>query len=163
MSADGPRLRPLTSADVPALASIDADLFGVSAWSAAMIAEELRAPDRHYVGLECDGVLIGYAGIALAETSQIMTIGVLADHRRRGLGAVLLTNLLEAARGARAREIILEVRASDPVAQRLYERFGFRPVGVRPRYYQAEGADALVMRLPLIAPLGPIGSEVLDA
>ena len=134
--------------------------YGTEDETDASIAEELRAPARHYVGLEHGGVLAGYAGIALAQTSQIMTIGVLATHRRRGWGAALLTDLLDAARAARAHEVILEVRAADPVPQRLYRRFGFRPVGVRPRYYQAEGADALVMSLTLITPLGPIGSEV---
>lgn len=159
MTEEAPRLRPLSGADVPALAAIDAELFGPSAWSAGMIAEELAAPARHYVGLD-DGGLVGYAGIALGHTSQVMTIGVLGTHRRRGWGAALLSDLLAAARGVRAREVILEVRAGDPVPQHLYRRFGFRPVGVRPRYYQAEGADALVMSLTLIEPLGPIGSEV---
>ncbi|WP_370517492.1 ribosomal protein S18-alanine N-acetyltransferase [Pseudactinotalea sp. HY160] len=163
MTDDGGRLRPLTPADAGALAAIDEALFGPGAWTRAMIAEELTAPARHYAGIDTDGGLVGYAGIALAETSQIMTIGVLTGHQGRGWGARLLTDLIDAARAARSRDVILEVRANAPVPQRLYRRFGFTPIGVRPRYYRPEGVDAIVMRLPLRSSPGPIGSEVVDA
>jgi ribosomal protein S18 acetylase RimI-like enzyme len=50
-----------------------------------------------------------------------------------------------------ARRVFLEVRADNPIAQHLYTARGFRPVGRRPRYYQPDGVDAVVMRLDLEA------------
>ena len=59
--------------------------------------------------------------------------------------ARLLYELIETAIEMGARAVSLEVRVSNWSAQRLYTRFGFRPVGVRKGYYQETGEDALVM------------------
>ena len=53
--------------------------------------------------------------------------------------------LFSLARGRRAREATLEVRLSNLPARRLYEKYGFRPVGLRPRYYIDDNEDALIM------------------
>jgi len=64
-----------------------------------------------------------------------------------GLGKRLVRRLLQMARWAQAREIFLEVRTSNPVAYRLYQRLGFREIGRRKDYYPTHGGreDALVM------------------
>ncbi|HTG42464.1 MAG TPA: hypothetical protein VK697_12715, partial [Methylomirabilota bacterium] len=49
------------------------------------------------------------------------------------------------------RQATLEVRLSNKAARHLYEKFGFRPVGVRPRYYSDDGEDALIMTTEPIA------------
>src|SRR5699024_10212943 len=100
------------------------------------------------------------AGIALGETSQVMTIGVHPGHRRRGIGRMLMSDLLAAARAHGAREVILEVRVDAEAPQAMYRDFGFTPVGVRKNYYQSEGIDALVMHTRLTGRIGPVGSEV---
>src|SRR5699024_9134385 len=85
--------------------------------------------------------------------------------RREGNGSQMLTALLDKARRNEAESVCLEVRAQDDGAQRLYRRFGFVPLGIRPGYYQPEGADALVMQLPLTPPRrgpGPVGAEVIE-
>lgn len=64
-----------------------------------------------------------------------------------GLGARLLTDLLRAATAFECVEVLLEVRVDNTRAQKLYERFGFEPIGFRRGYYQPGNADALVMRL----------------
>jgi ribosomal protein S18 acetylase RimI-like enzyme len=76
----------------------------------------------------------------------VLTLGVATAEQGRGLGAALLRDLLDAAERAGAREVLLDVRADNPVAQRLYARHGFVPIGVRRRYYQPSGTDAVVMR-----------------
>jgi [ribosomal protein S18]-alanine N-acetyltransferase len=63
----------------------------------------------------------------------------------RGIGSALLTALLEEAAVRGCAEIFLDVRADNDRARRLYERFGFTAVGVRKRYYQPSGVDAIVM------------------
>ena len=54
--------------------------------------------------------------------------------------------LLEEARARHVDDVLLEVRADNPDAQRLYERHGFTAIAVRPRYYQPDNVDAIVMR-----------------
>ena len=56
-----------------------------------------------------------------------------------------MLELMELARDLGARVATLEVRLSNDAARQLYQRFGFRPVGVRPRYYSDNGEDALIM------------------
>jgi ribosomal-protein-alanine N-acetyltransferase len=104
-----------------------------------------------------DGTIVGYAGLAAAAgQADVQTIGVHPDRQGAGIGAALLTELLEEA-GRRASEaVFLEVRADNDQARRLYERFGFDRVGLRRRYYQPSGVDAIVMRRPL-AGRPPVG------
>jgi len=155
-----PDLRPMTPADVPEVAELEEVLFGRGRWRPSMFLSELRAPRRHYRVAEVGGVLAGYAGIALGESAQVMTIGVHPEHQRRGIGRVLFDDLLRAARAGGAREVVLEVRVDASVPQAMYASFGFTPLGVRKNYYQPEGIDALVMHKRLRRPLGPVGSEV---
>jgi ribosomal-protein-alanine N-acetyltransferase len=78
-----------------------------------------------------------------------MTIGVDPAHRRQGIATALMAVLIDGARDAGASSVLLEVRADDPGALALYEGLGFDRIGLRRRYYQRSGADALVLRLDL--------------
>ncbi|GAA0483930.1 ribosomal protein S18-alanine N-acetyltransferase [Streptomyces sp. NPDC046215] len=99
--------------------------------------------------------IVGYAGLAAIDgTGDVQTIAVAYDHWSTGLGARLLAELLATATAFECREVLLEVRVDNTRAQRLYERFGFEPVGVRRGYYQPGNVDALVMRLTKDADTG---------
>lgn len=156
------RLRPLLGTDLDRVMELEPLLFGAGAWSLGAYREELATEGRTYVAAvvaEAGGeLLVGYAGVAAGEEAQVMTVGVDAAHRRRGIGTLLLEALLEAARADGARSVLLEVRASDDGAQRLYARAGFVPIGRRRRYYVMEGEDAVVMRKDLRPSIGPVGA-----
>ena len=151
------RLRPLDIDDLDRVVELEFELFGAAAWSRDAYVEELGLPERYYVAADAAGQLIGYAGIAIAADAQVMTVGVAADHRRRGVGTLLVADLVERARAARSRYVFLEVRAGDAGAQQLYRRAGFAPIGTRRRYYQPDGEDAVVMRLQLRSGAEPLG------
>jgi ribosomal-protein-alanine N-acetyltransferase len=88
--------------------------------------------------------LLGYLICSrYADDWHIMNIAVDPSARRRGLGTALLEELF--ARTGRERAYTLEVRTTNGPAISLYERFGFRAAGVRKRYYQDTGEDALIM------------------
>ncbi|MFF0446308.1 ribosomal protein S18-alanine N-acetyltransferase [Streptomyces sp. NPDC004609] len=92
--------------------------------------------------------IVGYAGLAAAGgLGDVLTIAVAREHWGTGLGARLLTDLLRHATAFECEEVLLEVRVDNTRAQKLYERFGFEPIGFRRGYYQPGNVDALVMRL----------------
>jgi len=145
-------IRQMTVDDVPAALMVEHELFPEDAWSEAMLLSELadQPRTRHYVVAVADGEIVGYAGLAAAaDQADVQTIGVRTAFQGRGLGAALLTELLDEAVRRSCSAVFLEVRADNPRAQKLYEQFGFDVVGVRKRYYQPSGVDAIVMRLEL--------------
>ncbi|HEY2888657.1 MAG TPA: GNAT family N-acetyltransferase, partial [Candidatus Limnocylindrales bacterium] len=85
--------------------------------------------------------------------AHVTTFAIAPAWRRNHLGERLLVALLDIALDRRATEATLEVRLSNLPARRLYEKFGFRPVGIRPRYYSDNSEDALIMTTePLRSP-----------
>ncbi|WP_434993290.1 ribosomal protein S18-alanine N-acetyltransferase [Arthrobacter sp. Ld5] len=143
-------LRDLAFEDIEAIGRLENELFPTDAWPLEMFYTEFFQPDtRRYLVAEVDGDAVGYAGLMVIDTTaDIQTIGVLPRFEGRGIGRALLTELLHEARRRGADNVMLEVRADNPRAQALYERFGFRRIHTRKKYYR-DGVDAWVMRLGL--------------
>jgi ribosomal-protein-alanine N-acetyltransferase len=117
------------------------------AWSVTMFAAQLGLPGVLGLLDEAGGmVLIRVA----ADEAEILTIGVAPEARRSGLGERLLAAAAAAAQDSGAAKLFLEVSARNAPARALYAKAGFSQIGRRRRYY-ADGADALVMSLPLIS------------
>ncbi|MEP7016426.1 MAG: ribosomal protein S18-alanine N-acetyltransferase [Actinomycetota bacterium] len=154
MTDDGLVLREMTWRDVPALAGLELALFADDAWSEQTWWAELAArPRRCYVVGERAGVVVGYAGVdRRGEVADVMTIAVVPDAQGQGLGSLLMDRLIEAARGGGAEHLMLEVRADNIAAQRLYSKMGFVMLTVRRRYYQPGDVDAHIMRRHLGTP-----------
>jgi ribosomal-protein-alanine N-acetyltransferase len=116
-------------------------------WSAALFLQEMtRKSDRVYLVARWDGQVIGYGGIMLAPPeAHVTTIAVDPAWHRNHIGTRLMLGLIDAALARGARSVSLEVRKSNLGAQKMYECFGFRPVGVRRGYYVETGEDAIVM------------------
>ena len=145
-------LRQATPDDLDAIMALERASFPTDAWSAAMMREELASPHSHYLVDEEGGRLLGYAGLRAphgARDADIQTIAIAEAARGRGRGRGLLRALLAEASARRVHDVFLEVRADNPVAQALYVSEGFAEVGRRPRYYQPDDVDAVVMRLEL--------------
>lgn len=150
---DAPVLREMRWWDIDPVLRLEKELFPEDAWSRGMFWSELAhargaEATRRYVVAVHDGRLVGYAGLAAAgDLADVQTIAVATDHWGTGLGSRLLTELLRAATAFECGEVLLEVRVDNVRAQKLYERFGFVPMGFRRGYYQPGNIDALVMRL----------------
>lgn len=146
-SPEGLVLRPMRWWDVAAVAELEVSAFPATAWSAESFWSELAGVPgtRHYLVAEVDGRLVGYAGLAVTPPdADIQTIAVAAAQRGQGVGAALLTRLLDEAQDRGCRRVFLEVAADNDAAQRLYERHGFT-LGHRRRHYYGPDRDALVM------------------
>jgi len=101
------------------------------------------------------GDVAGYAiAHVAADEGEILNLGVVAAHQRRGVGRRLVQAMLAtlAARGAAA--VYLEVRESNAAARALYEELGFGEVGRRSRYYRRPVEDAILLRAAISAETG---------
>ncbi|MGO3146710.1 MAG: ribosomal protein S18-alanine N-acetyltransferase [Leucobacter sp.] len=145
------RLRGASLNDLEAIWEIESEVFEADAWSLDMIREELSGDHRRYIVVEGDsGAVQGYAGLLLIGTDgDIQTIAVRPEARGGGHGRALMNALLDEAASKRATQVFLEVRADNPIPRELYKSLGFTELGVRPRYYQPDNVDAVVMRLEM--------------
>lgn len=140
------RIEPMGLDDLAAVQAIERASF-MTPWPPHAYRQELETNRlAHYLVARVDGVLVAYAGIWLmVDEAHVTTFAVHPAWRRRRIGERLLLALLDLAADRHAREATLEVRLSNLAARRLYEKYGFRPVGIRPRYYSDDGEDALIM------------------
>ena len=144
----GVRIRTATAADLDAVMALEQAAFPASAWERATMAAEIASEwGRYLIAVDGDGRALGYAGLrAVGVEGDVQTIAVAEDARGRGIGRALLAELLDEAGRRGVRELFLEVRADNQVARGLYASVGFEEIGVRPRYYQPEDVDAIVMK-----------------
>ena len=140
-----PAIRRLTYADLPQVVAIERRSFPTP-WSLAMFVLELSKPAGvSLAAFEENEEMVGYLICSRYDTVwHLMNVSVDPDRRRQGIASALLGALIERI-GERDSHLTLEVRPSNGGAIRLYEQFGFRSAGVRRRYYQDNGEDALIM------------------
>jgi ribosomal-protein-alanine N-acetyltransferase len=138
------KLRRLLYTDLPQVIAIERRVFPTP-WSLAMFVLELSKQTGICLAAVRERRLLGYLICSRYDTVwHVMNLAVDLDHQRMRLASVLLAELYERVGDEQAR-FTLEVRRSNAVAIHLYEREGFRAAGVRRRYYQDNGEDALVM------------------
>lgn len=116
-------------------------------WTRGMLLDEIESVEtrRYTVAVE-DEVIVGYLGLMFVlDEVHVNTIGTLPGHEGRGIASALLDDGLADSRSRSMKRATLEVAASNARAQALYFRFGFKPVGVRRRYYERTGEDALIL------------------
>ena len=123
-------------------------------WPLDAFKRELKLPFSRILvarNTDVDGPpMLGYVVVWIIRgEAHILNLAVHHDARRQGVASTLLNSAIEAARMQTADILYLEVRRSNSAAQKLYEGFGFKQVGMRPRYYEDNREDALVMLLDL--------------
>ncbi|MDD3921574.1 MAG: ribosomal protein S18-alanine N-acetyltransferase [Eubacteriales bacterium] len=140
-----PEFRPMTRADVPAIAELEKLCFR-SPWSKNAILSELDNHLAHYHVLDLNGEIIGYAGMwVLFGESHITNVAIKAEYRKNGYGEMLMLKSMQAASKYKAVSMTLEVREHNEPAKALYYKLGFEQAGRRKRYYRDTGEDALIL------------------
>ena len=136
----------MTLKDVPEVQRIESETFA-RPWSLQDFEREMTAnPCARYLVARVGGAIVAYAGIwVILDESHITNIAVAEAFRGRGIGRSITGAILQYAANLGARYATLEVRAGNIKARSLYESFGFIRVGVRKRYYEDNGEDALIM------------------
>jgi ribosomal-protein-alanine N-acetyltransferase len=140
------QIRQVDLADLPAILAIERASFS-DPWSRQDFADCLNT-GVPFLGAERQGHLVGYIIAHYgADEGEILNLGVQESDRRHGTGRALVTAMLDALRQRGVASVYLEVRASNTVAQHLYDRLGFVHVGRRPHYYRLPTEDAVVLRV----------------
>ena len=144
-------VRPAEASDVEAVAGLEAECLAGDAWSAALVREGITGglPTVSYLVAVEDGSVVGHVVTSAAgDVAELQRIAVAAAHRRRGIGEQLLSAAVAKASLTPADRMLLEVRPDNRAALSFYAAQGFVEIDRRERYY-ADGASAVVMRLPL--------------
>jgi [ribosomal protein S18]-alanine N-acetyltransferase len=140
-----PAIRRLAYSDLPAVIAVERRSFPTP-WSLAMFVLELSKPSGICLAATSREELLGYLVCSrYDQVWHLMNVAVTPERRRAGVASQMILRLLEEA--GRKLPFTLEVRVSNRRAIAMYESLGFRSAGVRPRYYQDNGEDALIMWL----------------
>lgn len=116
-------------------------------WNYNILKSELENPLSKYIVAKQDEKIIGFAGIIdTLDQMEITNIVVRKDMRNKGIGKLLLENLILHSKGKN--RIYLEVNEKNTIAIKLYEKNGFKKCGLRKNYYNGTD-DAILMTLKL--------------
>jgi ribosomal-protein-alanine N-acetyltransferase len=144
-------IRPMQLDDVPQAVHIDKECFPLNKQPMAYKSDLLYNQMAHYIVAYDDKApdkasIIGVTGFWLmAEEAHIMTIGVRKNHRRQGIGQLMLEAAIQLARSYNAFAVTLEVRRSNTEALSMYAKHGFTERGIRKNYYDETHEDAVIM------------------
>ncbi len=143
------QIRRMTSADVDAVAAIENESFEFP-WSKRSLKDELINPIATYlVVCDNDGAVCGYGGyLKVSDEAYITNIAVKSSERNKGYGSLIIKALIDEARISGVKAITLEVRVGNVIAIKIYQSFGFKSVGIRPKFYP-DGEDAEIYWLTL--------------
>ncbi|NEW07048.1 ribosomal protein S18-alanine N-acetyltransferase [Paenibacillus sp. SYP-B3998] len=138
--------RSMRLEDIPFICEIEQEAF-TTPWTEGAFHNELTNNQfASYMVMDIEGEVAGYGGMWLImEEAHVTNVAVRDSYRGRKLGERLLSELMRTATFLGAFRMTLEVRASNYVAQNLYEKLGFRSVGVRKGYYTDNREDAIIM------------------
>ncbi len=137
-------IQRLCAQDIDAVYRIECACF-VDAYAKETFERELTNKISYYVTAKIDSKIVGYAGMwQIADEAEVISIATAPEFQRRGVGHALLEQLLNECERRAVCTVRLEVRQSNFAAQRLYTAFGFKPYGIRKKYYNGT-EDALLM------------------
>lgn len=141
------KIKPMEKTDLDDVIAIEALAYGEHHWSKDSFMSELSNDLAKYFSVfNMEGVLIGYCGCwQILEEAHITNIALSPEYRRRHIGEALLTTIIDECYRNMAKYITLEVRVGNKPAIALYEKYGFKSLGVRKGYYQDNNEDALIM------------------
>jgi ribosomal-protein-alanine N-acetyltransferase len=146
ISEESLEFRSMRLEDIPLICAIELEAFATP-WTAEAFHNELvNNHFARYMVMELAGEIVGYGGMWLiVDEAHITNIAISYPYRGRKYGERLLIELKKLAAFMGAIRMTLEVRVSNIIAQRLYGKLGFYPVGTRRGYYSDNNEDAIIM------------------
>lgn len=138
-------IRKASINDADAMAELDRICFTLP-WSRQAFLQELSNEAAFYIVAVTAGKIIGYAGMwSIIDEGHITNLAVHPEHRRMGLGEMMLSEMIRISEEDGILQHTLEVRASNEPAIGLYKKMGFKISGIRKEYYSDNMEDALIL------------------
>lgn len=141
---DNINVSEMTIQDLDSISSVllsDFDDF----WNYSVLKSELLNPNSKYLVVKKDNSILGFGGIWKAvDDIHITNIVVKKNFRNQNIGSTILQNLIQLCENENVISLTLEVNSNNIVAQKLYEKFGFKTIGIRKKYYN-NTEDAIIM------------------
>ncbi len=142
-------IRRAEEKDIPAVTDLEKVCFeGKDPWSYGAFYNEIveNSDKTLYLVALADGKVIGYMGVwMILDEGQITNVAVGPEYRRRHIAESLIEEMVRRTAEEGVTSWTLEARVDNEPAIRLYEKMGFRGEGIRPKYYEYDGTDALIM------------------
>ena len=138
-------IRNMTLDDIESVFEIEKSIFSIP-WSKKSFESSISSKDTIYIVATIDEKIVGYLGIyILGDQSDISNVCVQKDYRRMHIAEAMLSYIFDRAKSNNVKEITLEVRESNVAAISLYEKMGFKEIGIRKNYYQKPLENGLLM------------------
>jgi len=137
--------RPMNERDVPEVYQIERVSFSYP-WFPSLFIRETKKPGFSFFQvMKLNGKIIGYAGYwKIRNEAHLVDLAIHPDWRRRGLGSRLFRYIIDQIKSKGMDLVTLEVRETNLVAQRFYEKFDFQKIAVRRAYYKDTGENAII-------------------
>ena len=141
------KIEPMQREHLDDIIRLEEQAYGPHHWSKESFFNEINNElARYYCAFDESGELTGYAGCwQILEEAHLTNIAVSPACRRNHIGEALLTAIIKSCINEMIKYITLEVRVSNMPAISLYEKYGFKSLGIRKGYYQDNNEDALIM------------------
>ena len=105
-------------------------------WNYNILKKELENENSKYIVAKSNGEIVGFGGIWFSvDDIHITNIVVKKGYRNKKIGTLILSALIDICKNQTQKSITLEVNSNNIPAQKLYENFGFKIVGIRKKYY----------------------------
>lgn len=148
MGKTAPLIREFQNYDKIAVGAIEENCFE-DAWTEVMLYQQIRQKGSIYFVAVADDCVVGYiGGRVVLDEAELYRVAVLPELRGRGFGEKLVQTFVERCGELGAKNIFLEVREDNAVAQKTYASVGFEKIGQRKNYY-GNGMDAVLMNRKL--------------
>lgn len=140
------KIQPMNESDLNLLeSSFDTDF--ECTWKFSTLKSEFSNPSSIYIVAYLDNELVGFAGIWLSvDDAHITNIVTKKNYRGKGIGSKLLEQLIQLTKQNYKASLTLEVNTNNTSAQRLYNKYNFKNLGIRKKYYNGI-QDAFIMTL----------------
>lgn len=117
-------------------------------WNYNILKDELKSENSKYIVAKFDNKIIGFSGIKVfVDNADIMNIVVRKNFRNKGIGTVLLENLLTLSKKLGLNSLSLEVNEKNIPAINLYKKLGFENIGIRKNYYNGKNGIIMIRNL----------------
>ncbi len=139
-------VRAMDLEDIEEVMKIEKICFAIP-WSRHSFEREVKENMlAKYFVIELDGGIVGYGGMwIIIDEAHVTNIAIHPKFRGMNLGSFLLKTMIEYVHNIEVFKMTLEVRRSNEGARKLYRKFGFKDLGVRPKYYSDNNEDAIIM------------------